>query len=56
MYWDWRGNISSCLNNWRHEALLLDLVIMRITLFRILKISIEWVEFPQKIILYDINE
>ena len=55
IYWECRGNISSCLNNWRHEALLPDLVMIRITRFWILKISMACGEFPQKIIPYVIN-
>jgi hypothetical protein len=56
MYSDWKGNISRCLNNGLHDTLLPDLVMICIIPFCILKIFIAWVEFPQKMMPYDIKE
>jgi hypothetical protein len=55
MYWDWNGKIDNSLNKFQQQTLLLELVIMRIILFWILNIVLEWVELSPKIMPYDIT-
>jgi hypothetical protein len=56
MYWDWNSKIDNFLNIFRQGTLVPELVIIRIILFWILNMVLEWIEPPQKIIPYDITE